>query len=76
MKLINNEITAHHEAWCKHCKSSVSLKKNREKVYFLLQGQCTQVTLNEMEEDMDWVVVSRSVDPHLQVKLIRNVVLK
>ena len=42
----------------------------------LLLGQCTQVLLNEMEQDTDWVVISRSVDPHLLFKLIRNIVLK
>ena len=36
MELTNDERTAHKEAWHKHCKSSMSLKKSREKVYFLL----------------------------------------
>ena len=39
MELTNYEGTAHEEVWLKHCKSSVSLKLNREKVYFLLLGQ-------------------------------------
>ena len=76
MELTNDERTVHKEAWFKHCKSSVSLKLNREKVYFLLQGQCTQVLLNMMEQGTDLVVISRLVDPHLLFKLIRNVVLK
>ena len=50
MELTNDERTAQEEAWFKHCKSSVSLKLNREKVYFLLLGQCTQVILNDMEQ--------------------------
>ena len=45
MELTNNERTAHNEAWHKHCKSSVSLKMSRGKVYFLLLGQCTKVLL-------------------------------
>ena len=36
MELTNNERAAHNEAWRKHCKSSVNLKKKRVRVYFLL----------------------------------------
>jgi hypothetical protein len=53
-----------------------SLKKNRGKIYYLLLGQCTQVLVDKMKQDMDWVSISDSFDPHLLFKLIKKFVLK
>jgi hypothetical protein len=75
MELTNYEITAHGEAWRKHCKSSGSLKMSRGKVYFLLLGQCTQVLVDNMKQDIDWVAIDTSYDPNLLSKLIENFAL-
>ena len=57
MDLTKDERTAHNEAWRKHCKSSGSLKMSRGKVYFLLIGKFTQVLVDKMKQDTDWVAI-------------------
>ncbi len=76
MKLTNDEKTAHSNAWHSHCNSSDSLKKSRGKIYSLLLGQCTQVLVDKMKQDADWVKISGSFDPTLLFKLIKKFVLK
>ncbi len=76
MKLTDNEKTAHSNAWCSHRKSSDSLKKSRGKIYSLLLGQCTQVLVDKMKQDTNWVKISGSFDPTLLFKLIKKFVLK
>ena len=53
LKLTDNEMAAHSNTWLTHQESSKSLMKSREIVYSLLLEQCTQVLLNEMEQDKD-----------------------
>ncbi len=76
MKLTNNEKAAHSNAWHSHRESSNSLKKSRGKIYFLLLGQCTQVLVDKMKQDADWMKISGSFDPTLLFKLIKKFVLK
>jgi hypothetical protein len=76
MKLTDDEKTAHSKAWCSHCKLSNSLKKSRGKICSLLLGQCTQVLVDKMKQDVDWVKISGSFDPTLLFKLIKKFVLK
>ncbi len=76
MKLTNDEKTAHSNAWCSHRKPSNSLKKSRGKIYFLLLGQCTQVLVDKMKQDADWVKISGLFHPTLLFKLIKKFVLK
>ncbi len=76
MKLTNDEKTAHSNAWYSHCESSDSLKKSRGKIYSLLLGQCTQVLVDKMKQDADWVKISGLFDPTLLLKLIKKFVLK
>jgi hypothetical protein len=76
MKLTNDEKTAHSNVWRSHRKLSNSLKKSREKIYSLLLGQCTQVLVDKMKQDADWVKISGSFDPTLLFKLIEKFVLK
>ncbi len=76
MKLTNNEKTAHSNAWHSHCELSDSLKKSRGKIYSLLLGQCTQVLVDKMKQDTDWVKISGLFDPTLLFKLIKKFVLK
>jgi hypothetical protein len=76
MKLTNNEKTAYGNAWRSHRNSSNSLKKSRGKMYSLLLGQCTQVLVDKMKQDADWVKISGSFDPTLLFKLIEKFVLK
>jgi hypothetical protein len=65
MKLTNNEKSAHSNAWRTHRELSNSLKKSRGKIYSLLLGQCTQVLVDKMKQDADWVKISGSFDPTL-----------
>ncbi len=76
MKLTDYEKTAHSNAWCSHRKSSNSLKKSRGKIYSLLLGQCTQVLVDKMRQDAEWVKISGLFDPTLLFKLIKKFVLK
>jgi hypothetical protein len=76
MKLTKDEKTSHSNAWRSHCKSSDSLKKSRGEIYSLLLGQCTQVLVDKMKKDTDWVTISGSFDPISLLKLIEKFVLK
>jgi hypothetical protein len=76
MKLTNNEKTAHSNEWHSHRKLSNSLKKSRGKIYSLLLGQCTQVLVDKMKQNTDWVKISGLFDPTLLFKLIEKFVLK
>jgi hypothetical protein len=76
MKLTNDEKIAHSNAWRTHRKSSNSLKKSRGKIYSLLLGQCTQVLVDKMKQDADWVKIRGSFNPTLLFKLIKKFVLK
>ena len=76
MRLTDNEMAAHSNAWLTYQESSKSLKKSRGMLYSLLLGQCTQVLLNEMEQDTDWVTISGFSNQNLLFKLIKNIVLK
>ncbi len=76
MKLTNDEKTAHSNAWSSHRELSDSLKKSRGKIYSLLLGQCTQVLVDKMKQDADWVKISGSFYPTLLFKLIEKFVLK
>jgi hypothetical protein len=62
MKLTEDAKTSHSNAWQSHCKSSNSLKKSRRKIYSLLLGQCTQVLVDKMKQDTDWVTISETFD--------------
>ena len=70
MKLTDDERTAHSNAWRTHRETTESLKKSRGKIYSLLLGQCTQVLVDKMKQDTDWVSISDSFDPHRLFKLI------
>ncbi len=76
MKLTNDEKTAHSKAWRSHRNSSGSLKKSRGETYSLLLGQCTQVLVDKMKQDADWVKISGLFKPTLLFKLIKKFVLK
>ena len=76
MKLTKDEKTSHSNAWRSHRESSDSLKKSRGKIYSLLLGQCTQVLVDKMKQDTDWVKISVLFDPTLLFKLIKKFVLK
>jgi hypothetical protein len=60
----------------KHCESSNSLNESRGKIYSLLLGQCTQVLVDKMKQDTDWMATSGSFDPISLLKLIKMFVLK
>jgi hypothetical protein len=76
MKLTKDEKISHSNAWRTHRETTESLKKSRGKVYSLLIGQCTQVLINKMKQDTEWVAISKAFDPILLYKLIEMFVLK
>jgi hypothetical protein len=76
MKLTEDKKISHSNAWRTHRKTNESLKKSRGNIYSLLIGQCTQVLVNKMNQDVDWVAISELFDPILLFKLIEKFVLK
>ncbi len=76
MKLTEDERIAHSNAWRTHREATDSLKRSRGKVYSLLLGQCTQVLIDKIKQDVDWVAISKSFDPILFFKLIEKFILK
>ena len=72
MKLMENEKTAHGNAWRTHQEVTDGLKKSLGKIYSLLLDQCTQVQINKMEQDADWGAVSDSFDPIVLFELIEK----
>jgi hypothetical protein len=51
-------IMAHNNAWQSHREVTDGLKKSRGKIYSLLLGQCTQVLIDKMKQDVDWGTIS------------------
>jgi len=76
IKLTDDEKTAHSNAWRTHRETTESLKKSRGKLYSVLLGQCTQVLVDKMKQDTDWVTINESFDPNLLFQLIEKFVLK
>jgi hypothetical protein len=70
MKLTNDEKMAQSNTWCNHQETTESLKKSRGYDYPLLLGQCTQVLVDKMKQDVDWVTISESFGPILLFKLM------
>ena len=52
------------------------VKTSWGKVYSLLLGQCTQVLVDKMEQDNNWVAISTLFNPSIMLKLIKKFVLK
>jgi hypothetical protein len=76
IKLTKDEKTAHRNAWRSHHESNDSLKKSKGKIYSLLLGQCTQVLVDKMKQDTDWMTISGLFNPISLFKLIKKFVLK
>jgi hypothetical protein len=57
MKLTDDEQTAHINARRTHRETTESLMK---KIYSLQLGQCTQVLVDKMKQDTDWVSICDS----------------
>jgi hypothetical protein len=76
MKLTKDKNISHSNAWRTHRETNESLKKSRGNIYSLLIGWCTQVLVDKMKQDVDWVMISESFEPILLFKLIEKFVLK
>jgi hypothetical protein len=76
MKLTDDKKMAHNNAWQSHRKVTAGLKKSRGKIYSLLLGQCTQVLIDKMKQDVDLVMISDLFNPIALFKLIEKFVLK
>jgi hypothetical protein len=70
MKLTKDKKMSRSNAWrtCRETNESL-VKKSRGEIYSLLIGQCTQVLVDKMKQDVDWVRISESFDQILQVRL-------
>jgi hypothetical protein len=53
MKLTDDKKMAHNNVWQSHSKVTAGLKKSRGKIYSRLLGQCTQVLIDKMKQDVD-----------------------
>ena len=53
LKLTDDEMATHSNMWLTYRELSESLMKSRGIIHSLLLGQCTQVLLNDMEQDTD-----------------------
>jgi hypothetical protein len=76
MKLTDDKKMAHNNAWQSHHEVTGGLKKSHGKIYSLLLGQRTQVLIDKMKQDVDWVTISDLFDPIALFKLIEKFVLK
>jgi hypothetical protein len=76
MKLVEDKKMLHSNAWRTHCENTDGMKKSHGKIYSLLLGQCTQVLIDKMKQDANWVMVSYLFDPIALFKLIEKFVLK
>jgi hypothetical protein len=76
MKLMDDKKMTHNNTWQSHCKVMGGLKKSHSKIYSLLLGQCTQVLIDKMKQDVDWVTISDLFDPIALFKLIEKYFLK
>jgi hypothetical protein len=76
MKLTDDEKMAHNNAWLSHREVMDGPKKSRGKIFSLLLGQCTQVLIDKMKQDVDWGTISDSFDPIALFMLIEKLVLK
>ena len=75
-KLTEDEKIAHSNVWRTHRDATDSLKKSRGKIYSLLICQFTQVLVDKMKQNSDWVTISESFNPIQLLKLIEKYVLK
>jgi hypothetical protein len=76
LKLTDDEMAAQRNAWITYQESSKRPKKGRGMVYSLLLGKCTEVLVDKMKQDKDWVKISSLCDPDLLFKLIKRSALK
>ena len=76
MKLTKDKKISHFNAWRTHRETNERLKKSRGEIYSLLLGQCIQVLLDKMKQDVDWITISELFDPILLFKLIEMFFLK
>ena len=76
IKLTYDERTAHKNAWRTHMELTKRLKTSRGEIYSLLLDQCTQVLVDKMKQDSNWVKISTSFEANLLLKLIEKFVLK
>jgi hypothetical protein len=76
MKLTENEKMAHSNVWQTHCEVTDGLKKSRGKIFSLLFGQCIQVLIDKMKQNINWGMVSDSFNPIALFKLIEKFDLK
>jgi hypothetical protein len=75
MRLTGNKKISHSNMGRTHQVTTESLKRSRGKVYSLLLGQCTQMLVDKMKQDVIWMTISVSFDPSLLFKLIEKFTL-
>jgi hypothetical protein len=75
VKLNNSEKTQFSNYWCTFRERNANLIKHRGQAFSLIQGQCTQLLQDKMEQDTDWNIVSKSYDPLTLYQLIERTLL-
>lgn len=63
IKLMDSEKTAWSNAWRTYRERSANLEKHQGQAFTLIQGQCTQLLMDKMKQDVDWSTVSVSYNP-------------
>jgi hypothetical protein len=73
--LTASEKTQHDNEWRTHRDRNALLSKHRGQAFSLILGQCTQLLLDKMKQDIDNITVSTSYNPLLLYRLIEKTVL-
>ncbi len=66
MILTDNEKISHSNVWSTHQETTESLKKSRGKVYSMLLGQCTQVTLQRYLTKLPIFYIKNFITTYIQ----------
>jgi hypothetical protein len=62
-KLTDSEKTQFISKWRSYLEHSENLVKHKGQAFSLMQGQCTQLLQDKMNQDPDCIIASRSYDP-------------
>jgi hypothetical protein len=73
--LTDSEKTQFSNDWRTFREHNINLIKHRGQAFSLIQGQCTQLLQDKMQQDTDWNTVSISYDPLTLYRLIERTVL-
>jgi hypothetical protein len=73
--LNDSQKTQFRNEWRTYIERNDNLIKHRGQAFSLIQGQCTQLLQDKMEQDMDWAIVRTPYDPLTLYLLIDQTIL-